>query len=481
MDNGFVFGLDDSWNMNGVYQPKDFAGLPDLNALGEIQKSMTAGQPVPSYAGGGTASPLFKQEIVDQLFMQCETEKLVKFFPEVYKNTEAAKNTVIEYRKQTSVGSQFADVFQDEGSAGQVIDSEFALAYTKMRWISEKRAVSLQTAVVQDLVGNLGGAVAKAMTDASSHVSIRLEDAMFYGDSTVNTRSFDGLKRIITANAASWQVIDKRNQPLLLEDVGNGQESVYDNVYGRIPTKLWTAPRTAKLLADEHGDRVKAVYMNAQQPPAVGGQTLRQYLTQLGQVDVDYSFYLSPTRKKLTHVAATHPTAPATPTLTSAVPAGDAASKFVAADAADYTYKIVAIGDSTHLGASAPVASDATTVADGDKVTLTIASTGNTGVSFYNIYRHLKGETTWYLIGQVVCAGGSSATVFVDYNEEIPGTADAFLYQPSPEVLVWRQMMPYSMIKLPQVDLLQYYAFAMFGTLICPIPAMMRFKNIKVS
>jgi hypothetical protein len=215
MENGFVFGLDDSWNMNGVYQPKDFAGLPDLKALGEIQKSMTAGQPVPTYAGGGTASPLFKQEIVDQLFMQCETEQLAKFFPEVYKNTEAARNTVVEYRKQTSVGSQFADVFQDEGSAGQVIDSEFALAYTKMRWISEKRAVSLQAAVVQDLVGNLGGAVAKAMTDASSHVSIRLEDAMFYGDSTVNTRSFDGLKRIITANAASWQVIDKRNQPLL--------------------------------------------------------------------------------------------------------------------------------------------------------------------------------------------------------------------------------------------------------------------------
>lgn len=480
MENGFVFGLDDSWNMNGVYQPKDFAGLPDLNALGEIQKSMTAGHPVPTYSGGGTASPLFKQEIVDQLFMQCETEKLVKFFPEVYKNTEAAKNTVIEYRKQTSVGSEFADVFQDEASAGQVIDSEFALAYTKMRWISEKRAVSLQSALVQDLVGNIGGAVAKAMTDASSHISIRLEDAMFHGDSTVNTRSFDGLKRIVTANNASWQVIDKRNTPLLLEDVGNGQESVYDNVYGRIPTKLWTAPRTAKLLADEHGDRVKAFYNNGQAIPPVGGQSLSTYVTQLGAVNVDYSFYLSAARKKLVHTVATHTTAPATPTITSTVAVPDAASKFAAADAADYVYKVVAIGDSTKLGASAPVSSNATTVNAGDKVTLTIAADDNTGVTFHNVYRHLKGETTWYLIGQVACTAGAPST-FVDYNEEIPGCADAYLYQPSAEVLQWRQMMPYSMIKLPQVDLKQYYAFAMFGTLICPIPAILRFKNLKVS
>jgi len=478
------FGVDSGFNMNGM-EPSAFARYPNLAdvraVMDEMNKAMTATPgAVPNYSGVGSAAPLFKQEIVDQLFMQVVTQDQVKFFPTVYKNSSPSKNTIVEYTKQTGIGSEFADIFQAEGSAGQYIDSEFARAYEKMRWISEKRNVSLQASLVADPVGNIGGVVAKAMTDANTHILNRLEHAMFYGDSSINVNSIDGLNSIIRQNNASWQTIDKRNTSLLLADVGDGQVAVYDNVYGRIPGTMWTAPGVAQTLAEEHGDRVKAFYGPGQTPPDTAGNAARTFLTQLGKVDVNYSFYLSPLRKKLAHVAATHTTAPATPTLTSAVAGADAASKFAAADAADYVYKIVAVGNVDALGASAPVASPSTAVAAGEAVTLTIASTGNTNVNFYNIYRHVKGSSTWYLIGQVKCAGGSTATTFIDYNEEIPGTADAFLLQQNNEILQWREMMPYSMIRLPAIDFYQPYAFAMFGTVICPVPAMIRFKNIAV-
>lgn len=485
--NASVFGLDTGFDMSvgaGGAQMEPSALINSMIDLDQVSKSMEAGTPVPSYSGGGSASPLFKQEIVDQLFMQCENDKLVKFWPEVYKSTRPAQNTVVEYRKQTSVGTEFADVFQSEGSAGQVIDSEFALAYTKMRWISEKRAVTLQTQMVTNLVGDVNNMVAKNTADASTHISTRLEHAMFYGDSVINTKSFDGLKKIIadnvTATSNTWQVVDKRNAPLLLADVGDAQESIQDNVFGRLATKLWGPMSVLKTFAQEHGDRVKAIYENGQQIPTVGGAVLKQLATQVGLVDLDWSYYLSPSRKLLKHTIATHATAPATPTFTSITATQDTTnSKFVLADATDYTYKVVGVGGPLYLGASAPVVGTPVTTIAGDKNTLVIDAAGNAGVQFYNIYRHLKGATKWYLIGQAPCTLGAPTT-FVDYNEEIPGCADTFILQPSPEVLTWREMMPYSMINLPQVDFLQYKAYAMFGTLISPIPAMLRFKNIAV-
>jgi hypothetical protein len=478
--NANVFGLDTGFDMGGIEPSHLINSMIDLD---QVSKAMEAGAPVPSYSGGGSASPLFKQEIVDQLFMQCEIEGNVKFWPEVYKSTRPVQNTVVEYSKQTSVGSEFADIFQAEGSAGQSIDSEFALAYTKMRWISEKRPVSLQAQLLQNPVGDVGNMTAKATADASVHILTRLEHAMFYGDSAVNTKSFDGLKKIIadnvTATSNTWQVIDKRNTPMLLADIGDAQENIQDNVFGRVAKNVWSSVNVLKQLANEHGDRVKTVQTTDGFIPSLGGQALGQYLTQIGLVKLDFSYYLSPARKLLKHTAATHTTAPAAPTITSAVATGDAASKFVAADATDYTYKVVAIGSPLYLGASAPTSATPVTVIAGDKVTVTIANTANTGCQYYNIYRHLKGNSThWYLIGQVACAGGSTATTFVDYNEEIPGCSDAFMLQQSPEVIMWREMMPYSMINLPQVDFLQYKAYAMFGTVISPIPAILRIKNI---
>jgi len=481
MSNFNVFGFEGGWDMQGQ-EPGSFSNMPDLRQVNDMmQKSMEATPgATPDYTSVGSAAPLFKQEIVDQLFMQVETDKLVKFFPTIYKNSQPTQNTVVEYTKQTGIGSEFADIFQNEGSAGQNIDSEFARAYERMRWISEKRNVTLQAQMVSNPVGGIGNMVQKAMNDASTHVSTRLEHAMFYGDTSINSNSIDGLKSIIRQNDESWQTLDRRNQPLRLSDIGEMQENVVDNVFGRLPTKLWVSSATSVGISNEHGDRVKSIQMPGQMPPNMAGQTVQSVLTQLGAVEMDWSYYLSPSRKKLTHAAATHATAPAVPTINSATATGDAASKFVTADAGDYVYKVVAIGNADALGASIPVASGATTIAAAEKVTITIDAADNTNVTFYNIYRTTLGGTVWYLIGQVKCAGGVSDTTFVDYNEEIPGTSDAYLYQDSEEVLRWRQMMPYTMIKLPAIDLLQPYAFAMFGTLICPVPAMVRIKNISV-
>lgn len=474
-----VFGIDNGFDMQGM-APLDALRMSVVKDLGELSKSMEVGHPVPSYAGGGSASPLFRQELVDQLFIQCENDKLVKFFPQVYKDSKPVNSSVVEYRKQTAVGDTNASIFQDEGVAGPLLDSVFSTHYQKMRWIAEKRAVSYQASMISNTLAPNGSVLAKAMADAATHIGTRMEHNMFYGNQTVNTRGIDGLKSIITNNAQSWQTVDLRGGELSLEQVGFGQESVQDNVFGRLPSKLWSSARTLKVLSDEHGDRVKAVYMENGKPPMLAGQQIRQYMTQLGQIDVDWSYYLSATRKKLTHAVATSSTAPATPTITGTAVASDAASKFAAADAATYIYKVVAIGNTTASGASAPVASSGQAIAAGEKCTVTIAATGDTNVDYYQVYRHLKGESVWYLIGEVVNVAGSPVT-FVDYNEEIPGTCDAFLIDPSPEVLQWREMMPYSMIPLPQIDLLKPYAFAMFGTLICPIPAMIRFKNIKHS
>ena len=479
------FGLNAGFDGLNGQDPKFYHGLP---ALEEVRKAMDAGHGVPTYAGGGTASPLFRQEIIDQLIVQTEHVGMARFWNQVWKNSKPANNTVVEYRKQTGVGDPFANISQAEGSAGPTIDSTFTTHYQKMRWIAEQRSMTMVAELVQNSLAAGGSVKSQIVQDANTHISNRLEQLMFYGDSTVNSYSIDGLKKFVTDavsanlnNNAAWQVVDKRGANLSMSEVGMSQVAVHDNVFERLATQLWAPTMVGQIFADEHGDRVKAMYNAGQEIPRQAGAAVKQILTQMGQVDVNYSYFLSPTRKKLVHVAATSSTAPAAPTETSIVAGADAASKFAAADAATYNYSVVAVGNTLYSGASAPTAFTPVVVAEGEKVTITIAATANTGVQFYNIYRDYRGAGDKYLIGQVACAGGVTETTFVDYNEEIPGTADAFLLDPSPDVVMWREMMPYSMIPLPQVQLTRPFAFALFGCAINGLPALVRFKNVKCS
>lgn len=479
------FGLEAGFDGLQGQDPAFYRGLP---ALEEVRKAMDAGHAVPSYSGGGTAAPLFRQEIIDQLIVQTENPNMARFWNQIWKNSKPANNTVVEYRKQTGVGDAFANVTQAEGSAGPTVDSTFTTHYQKMRWIAEQRSMSMAAELIANSLAAGGTIKSQMVQDANTHISNRLEHMMFYGDSVVNTYSIDGLKKFVadavTANLnnnAAWQVVDKRGDNLSMSEVGMSQVAVHDNVFERLATQLWAPTMVGQIFADEHGDRVKAFYSNGQEIPRQAGAAVRQILTQMGQVDVNYSYYLSPTRKLLTHVAATSLTAPAAPTMTSITAAPDAASKFITADAATYNYSVVAVGNTLYSGASAPTDCTPTAVQAGDKVTLVISATGNTGCQFYNIYRDYRGAGSKYLIGQVACAGGSSTTTFVDYNEEIPGTADAFLLDPSPDVVMWREMMPYSMIPLPQVQLTRPFAFALFGCAINGLPALVRFKNVKCS
>lgn len=461
------FGLD--------FSPHQGQGVAELD---EVMKAMTAGHGVPTYAGGGTGAALLRQDLANELYMQTFRTSMIKFWPKIAKPTGAAANTVFEYRRQTGLGTEGFDQWQDEGEPGAVQDSTFEALVAKCRFISQVRLVSAQMANLP-VLGPQADAIAKATSDANTHILTNLEDACFNADSSVNPKAIDGLRKT-TIGQGGWQVVDKRGAKLDPDDVSKAAVEIIEAGLG-MPNQFWGAFGVKQYMGAVLGDRLMGTYRKGEALPTRGGGVMDTVATEAGEIPMEGNLFLSQRRKAFKTASGVGETIPATPALTSVVagaPAGAEVSLFIAADAGDYTYIVEGIGPK---GKSASVSSGATTVAAGEKVTITITAPAVDDVLYYKIYRNRLGTSDFYEIGRIrqTYAGTAlAATVFTDLNAEIPGMTDAYLLENTSDVLHWKSLMNYSRIQLPMVGYRYQYGFAMFGTLLITLPQrIVLFKN----
>lgn len=151
--------------------------------------------------------------------------------------------------------------------------------------------------------------------------------------------------------------------------------------------------------------------------------------------------------------------------------AGDAASMFTSTRAGNYYYGVAGIGANGE-GMSATTVSAQVSIAQGDKITLTITQSSAGTESGYAIYRSAQGgddDPANMRLLKIVKKTGSTTT-FVDLNREIPGTVSIPLLNlgPSADAIGWRQFQPMTKIPLPfgvgGVPVISWFQF-LFGYL----------------
>lgn len=147
-------------------------------------------------------------------------------------------------------------------------------------------------------------------------------------------------------------------------------------------------------------------------------------------------------------------------------------SRFGASDAGTYYYTVHAV--SIH-GISAGVSSAAVTIASGDAVTLTItANASNPGTGFIICRSKKDGSASDTREMARIGKSPSGNTVFVDRNEDLPGTASMLLLsmnqliQPS---IRWDDFLPTTKIDMfPTNKLVKPFIIARFGSIDVRVP-----------
>jgi len=446
----------------------------------QIQKSLEAGYPEPTYAGGGSGGALMTQSIEGTLKWATFKQDHLRFWPKFPKSDQKLSNTVHEYTRQTDLGAR-VDLWAAEGAVGPEIDSNFERLLAKVKYVSLKKRVSHPITLLSNMIG--GAALDKANKDASLYIKEFMDRQLFFGDSTMNAAAFDGLKRTCEAThtAANPKVHDLRGAALDSSRMRDESVRLVNPPNYGNPGVVWMSFETLEDQGKLMGTYLRYDMADVVARNAVGDRRTTLQATGFngpyGPVNFEASIQLgSRGAPAATAIGEVQPAQP-NPSLATA---DDAATLFVAADYGVYQYQFVAVGAK---GKSLHSVSDAATIdATHRKVTATIAAPGTDNVLYYEVFRSKVGETGVWKIADVVQAragGVPDTTTFVDMNENLPDTAFAFMLEMSSEVMEWKQLLDFARVPLARTDLYFPFTYIIYGTPIFYLPLKMcMFKNV---
>lgn len=473
-DQGAVLGQLGNSEMLAMYQ--------------QILKDISAGHPVPTYGGGGSLGPLMYQDISPTLSLAGYKTKHIKFWPKVPKAKDVLKNTVHEYTRQTDYG-QDLPFYSSEGGIGPRIDVEVERLFAKCRFMSHIRRVSHPAGLINPIIGPAKDAIEKANWDASRWQLRQIERGVFFGDSSVNPDSIDGLYSQICGYNNGSNVVDMKGQPLNTNKVYEAIVTLIQDKFGA-PETFWLDYRAKQDLSQTIHAHVKYDIQNGQSADNMkGGANATAIVGPDGDVNLEPNVFLAADGAPMS--GAQGADYPATPTIDTEPTAGSGGTRsvFIEGDAGTYRYKVVAFGSTGDnggvTGCSAAVTSDPVSVAKGDAVTFIIAAPESNSVVFYRIYRTKPGGAKYFKIAEVRQAfDGPSPddTTVVDYNEDRPDTGKGFLVEHDEEIFIWRQLAGFTRIPLAmteQTGLKQPFVYLLYGMLEVMLPSKLWvFKNI---
>ena len=407
----------------------------------ELNKALTAGSdrdpPGSIVAGDGFA--LRTEDLDPTLKVTTFQEKEIKLFKELSKSK--TNNTVFEYNEQSSYGQEL-DGFFAEGGVGAEYDSTYERKIHRVKYMSQLGRVTH----VASLTANAHGPAIDRETISRTRALLgSIERGLFYADSTVDPLAFDGYAAMIRDRSPAENTLDLRGGTLnqdSLNDIAM-RVSVAPN-YGN-PTHMFLDPLV-------HSDLAKTFFPNGRYQVTGAptnltlGSKVAGWTSPAGEVAfVPNKFIQANEGRTQAGAASAVLTAPAQPSSVAGVAGalgGGETSSFGAADAGNYRYAVVAVSPN---GRSAALQDGgAVTVAAGQKVTVTITHGAGTPVpTYYEIYRTKVGGAAGdaWLIGKVARSGGATS-VFTDFNQTLPDTSIAILFEMNPEVVEWKQLAP---------------------------------------
>jgi plastocyanin len=381
----------------------------------------------------------------------------------------AAFNTVEEFSRLKEYGNGVA-AFIEEGELPAEDDASYERDFDVVKFMGTTRRV---THVMQQVRTHIGSVVAQETVNGTMWLLRQVEKALFYADANLVPQEFNGLFTLIRDNAPAANIIDLRGKPFSQDHIEEGAHIVRSSPNYGMATDLYMSDGAYSDLARLFYPTQRSEIPN----PSDGmvGFTVNGMRTQAGPIRFRPDVFIEPGAAPNASGVGDIAKRPGVPTVSVGAAAADAASQFLAADAGDYIYKVVA---RNRFGLSVPVTSAAVTVAAGDKVTFTITD-GSPLASCYVIYRTAAdgAAATATEITQVKRTGAT--TTYVDRNENLPGCTQAALIQGNKDNLVIKQLAPFTRIPLATIDTSMRWAQVLYMvlTLISPNKNIL-FKNV---
>ena len=448
---------------------RDYSGFGQSSPgeLADLQKALSAGHDVNNPGTSpGVGFPLRVESLeatMKNLTFEMDEIKMFKTIPKI-----PATNTVEEFNRLLSYGQggtrRFNLGFMTEGDLPEEEDSTYERATMLIKYLGVTGRV---THVANTIRASSGNVIALETMNKTMELLKNLENALFFGDSTLIPEQFDGLFKLI-ADGAPDNVIDLRGAPLTEERLNDMLLRIRDN-FGMATDAYFSTGAFADL-GKQVLDRQR---FPAAPAPGVLGATITAFQGQHGRINLhDHVFIQEGPDAPATGLGKTD-RRPLTPTILVA-PASPAnpASQFLAADAGTYIYQVVA---GNRFGLSTPVTTASVAVSAGDAVTFTVQDNGQ-NPTFYEIYRSTLGgaASTARLMTRVARTGATQ--VITDLNADIPGTSQGFVLMQNQRSFSWSQLLPMTRIPLAAVDTSIRWAQVLYGGVKMYTPA----KNIVV-
>ena len=254
----------------------------------------------------------------------------------------------------------------------------------KLRQMVELYRVTDIARTVNILPGVGADALQANRKSAMVNMMKKIEEALFFADSTLNPYAFDGLIPQLIASAPADALEDLRGRNLTPEEIDQKAADVA-NRFGSLDA-VWMSVGAKRVLAQIQNPylRIARAETAGKKGPSVQGAPVDGLSTSTDEyVKYESNVFLHPTRRVVV-AAGIGASKPLVPVLTSATPAADAASQFVAGDAGVYYYKVVAIGE---YGWSTPLTVGPITVAAGEKVPIVLNDAAISNVWYYRVFR----------------------------------------------------------------------------------------------
>lgn len=446
---------------------RDYQGFGTSTAdeVSNLQKALSAGNDINDPgAAPGVGFPLRTESLeatLKNVTFEMDEIKLFKTIPKVpATNTVEEFNRLLAYSKAGN--AQFDLGWMTEGDLPEEEDSTYERIAILIKFLGVTGRVTHVANTIRAAHGNV---IALETMNKTMFLLQQLENALFFGDSSLIPEQIDGLENLITAGAPT-NVVDLRGAPLSEDSLNDNLLQIRDNFGVATDAYFSTGP---------FADLSKAVYdrqrFTVAPAPGVLGARVTQFQGQHGKINLHDSVFIQPGGATIAAGVGPVSKRPNDPTNTVAPSAGaNAASQFVAADAGTYIYQIVA---ANRFGRSQPVTTAGVAVVAGDRVSLTMQDNGN-GTTFYEIYRTPAGGAAAdaRLIRKV--ARTATTQVITDDNQDIQNTSKGFILMQNQRSFSWSQLLPMTRIPLAAIDTSIRWAQVLYGGIKMYTPA----KNI---
>lgn len=437
-------------------------GSMDAQKVDALQKALSISQNYGAVAPGTLAggSALAVEDLDRTLKLVTHGLEHLKLWKDIIK--EKVVQTVHEYNVQNSYGQEVSPFFQ-MGGTPQSTDANYDREFIQVKYLGTQGQVQHNLTLIQAAHGPV---IAREVKNKTVELLARNERTMFEADSNINSLEYDGIESQIKTKEAQSQY--KSTAFAGYEATGVSDSVIIDvrakfdgdqaEIMALTNVNNFGMAMDCYLGTDIHSVFSRDFYLKQRTLPGetlTSGNRVKEHTG-----SIDYRFKPSLFNRPRISPLAVSVSSGSAPTLANPLTPADAASKFAAGDAGSYDYKMSLVYAD---GETLPSSASNIAVAAGDKVTIEPSFSGSP--LYANVFRGEKGATGGPVkfIGRVKLLA-SGAAINIDFNEQVPGAAKAFLLMHDADALAWKQLG--SMIKydLAVTDTSYKWLQLMYGT-----------------